>query len=161
MEELGIDWKILLGQLVNFAILLFLLKRFAYRPFIDLLEKRRRQIEEGVNKSQEAEKAMERISGLEQEAKNRGKEEARAVLKQAEDRAKEKSREVLSLAQAEKEKMLAEAKLLAVKEIEEAKKGNEERMIETALVAAGRFMEEHLDKEKDKELIEKIISELR
>ena len=41
LENLGIDWKILLGQIINFLVVLFVLKKFAYKPFLSVLNKRK------------------------------------------------------------------------------------------------------------------------
>lgn len=66
MQKLGIDWRLLIAQLVNFLILFFLLKKFLYRPVLDLLEKRRVRIAEGL---QDAERSSVRLAGVELERK--------------------------------------------------------------------------------------------
>jgi len=40
---LGIDLKILIGNIATFVILVMILKNNAYRPFLAVLEKRRRE----------------------------------------------------------------------------------------------------------------------
>jgi F0F1-type ATP synthase membrane subunit b/b' len=75
-EGLTIDWKILIGQLVNFAILFFVLKAFVYAPFLSLMKKRREQIEDGIKKSKEAEYEAEQG----EEAKRRALEDANRSL---------------------------------------------------------------------------------
>lgn len=47
IHNLGIDWKLLIAQLINFAILFFVLRRFAFRPLLALLDKRREKVVEG------------------------------------------------------------------------------------------------------------------
>lgn len=66
MQKLGIDWRLLLAQLVNFLILFFLLKKLLYKPVLDLLEQRRRKIAEGMR---DADAAKERLVGIELERK--------------------------------------------------------------------------------------------
>jgi len=48
MNELGIEWRMLLAQLINFSIVFFLLWRFAYKPIFAMLEARRQKIAEGL-----------------------------------------------------------------------------------------------------------------
>src|SRR6516162_3519825 len=48
MSELGIHWKILVAQTINFSIVLFFLWRFAYRPVFNLLESRRQKIADSI-----------------------------------------------------------------------------------------------------------------
>ena len=44
-SKLGIDWKLLIAQIINFLVLLFVLYKFAYRPILSMLEKRTKKIE--------------------------------------------------------------------------------------------------------------------
>ena len=48
LETLGIQWPKLIAQFVNFAIVLFVLWRFAYKPVFKLLEARRQKIADGI-----------------------------------------------------------------------------------------------------------------
>ena len=44
----GVDWQHLIAQTISFLIVCFVLYRFAYRPVLGVLEKRRQQIAEGL-----------------------------------------------------------------------------------------------------------------
>src|SRR5437588_12111312 len=46
-ETFGWNWKLFLAQVVSFCIVALLLRRFAYKPILAVLEDRRRKIEEG------------------------------------------------------------------------------------------------------------------
>ena len=48
MSKLGIEWRMLLAQLINFSIVFFLLWRFAYKPIFAILEARRQKIAESL-----------------------------------------------------------------------------------------------------------------
>ena len=48
MSELGIDWKILITQLISFSIVFFVLWRYAYKPIFTILQWRREKIAEGL-----------------------------------------------------------------------------------------------------------------
>lgn len=54
LNALGIDWKILLAQFVNFAVLVFVLWKFAYKPIFKFLEDRKNKIEEGIKNAEQA-----------------------------------------------------------------------------------------------------------
>src|SRR5438034_5348797 len=47
-ETFGWNWQLFLSQVVSFSIVAFLLRRFAYKPILGVLEERRRRIEEGL-----------------------------------------------------------------------------------------------------------------
>ena len=44
-EQFGVYWPNLIAQVVLFAIVYWVLKRFAFKPVIAMLEERRRRIE--------------------------------------------------------------------------------------------------------------------
>jgi F-type H+-transporting ATPase subunit b len=48
MDALGIQWKILVAQTISFAIVFFVLWRFAYRPIFAMLQARREKIAEAL-----------------------------------------------------------------------------------------------------------------
>ncbi len=66
LHKLGVDWRLLIAQLVNFLVLFFLLKKFLYVPVLDLLEKRRVRIADGMR---DADAAKERLASVEHERK--------------------------------------------------------------------------------------------
>lgn len=47
-ETFGFDWKIFFSQVISFIIVALVLRRFAYKPILGVLEERRKRIEEGL-----------------------------------------------------------------------------------------------------------------
>ncbi|MDO8425762.1 MAG: hypothetical protein Q7T01_04625 [bacterium] len=64
LTKLGIDWRLLIAQLVNFLVLFFLLKKLLYKPVLGMLEQRRATIAQGIARAREAEA---RVADLAQE----------------------------------------------------------------------------------------------
>lgn len=48
MDKLGVEWSLLLSQLVNFGILLFLLRMFLYQPVLNMLAQRKERIAQSM-----------------------------------------------------------------------------------------------------------------
>lgn len=67
LTKLGIDWRLLIAQIVNFCILFVILRKFLYRPVLGILEDRRVRITEGLR---DAEQAKARLAGVELERKD-------------------------------------------------------------------------------------------
>ena len=44
----GVDWSLLIAQIISFSIVCLLLHRFAYKPILKMLEVRRQQIAQGL-----------------------------------------------------------------------------------------------------------------
>jgi len=66
MDNLGIQWKILLAQTISFSVVLFVLWKFAYKPINNMLEARKQKIAEGIAN---AEKIKVELTNTETERK--------------------------------------------------------------------------------------------
>jgi len=51
MEALGLDIRLLVAQLINFGLLIFLLNKFLYKPLIKMLDDRKKKIAEAAENS--------------------------------------------------------------------------------------------------------------
>lgn len=58
LEALGVDWKILIAQILNFFLLLFILKKILYKPMISFLENREKKIKKGLENAEKYEKNL-------------------------------------------------------------------------------------------------------
>ncbi|MGC9968742.1 MAG: hypothetical protein ABSC29_03390 [Minisyncoccia bacterium] len=108
-DQLGIDWHLLLSQAVNFFLLLVVLRIFVYKPLLKLLHDRRRRIEEGLVKADEADK---RLLEVEEIGKGKIKEaemQAVGILRKTEGDAKELEARLLAEAKRKEAEELANA----------------------------------------------------
>jgi len=161
MSSVEIDWKILVGQIVNFAILFFILKHFTYKPFLSLMKARREKIEEGINKSIEAESRLQKLDVLKSEMEKKNDEERKMVLISAEEEAKKRSEESAKKAEEERSALLAKAK----KEAEDIKEKESERTkketIDNAFKLAEKLLKENIDQKKGKEITDEFLTKLK
>lgn len=125
ITNLGIEWHILIAQLINFAILFFVLKKFVYKPVITALKERRETLEGNAQKTKTLEEKLREIEKRKDEALNQARKDSELILERAKISAKETSLKLHEEARkesariitdgqkkltAEKEKMIAEAK---------------------------------------------------
>lgn len=98
LNTLGIDWKYLLGQVVNFCIVLFVLKKYAFGPIVDALAKRTAKLEQGLHDAAVAKSA--RATGEREKTAMlaAARAEAGSVLQETRARAEELRAEMLSKA---------------------------------------------------------------
>ena len=161
MSGLGIDLKILIGDVATFIVLLIILKKFAYKPFLATLEQRRQKIEEGVTKSEEAEKSLQKIRALAEEVKEAGERKSKEVIMAAEAKAQERAKAIAAAAEAEKIKVIENAKLAMAKEQVRAKERQEREAFNLAMAVSEKFLAEKITKEQDKKIIERFASEMK
>jgi F-type H+-transporting ATPase subunit b len=134
LQQLGIDWKLLLSQAVNFGLLLAILTFFLYKPLLRLMKERRKKIEEGLAKAEEAEAHLKEAHALKQQKLKEAEAEALTVLHAAELRAKAHETKLLDEAKRKEAEALARAQQLIEGEKERARR-------ETRAEAAGLVKE--------------------
>lgn len=83
LQALGIQWSALIAQAVNFAILLFVLSRFVYKPVLKIIDERRRVVEESIQKAKEIDRHKEELDKQRTDILRKADEEAGAMLGQA------------------------------------------------------------------------------
>lgn len=161
MNSVEIDWKILAGQIVNFAILFFVLKALVYKPFLNLLKTRREKIEEGINKSIEADKELSKLGEMKTELERINEEEKRKILIKAEEEAKKRLEEANKKAEEERSAVLAKAQKEADALKESEKEAVRRKTIENAFSLTEKLLKESIDEKKGKQIAEDFLSKLK
>lgn len=155
---LGIDWKILLGEMINFLVVLFLLKKFALGPFLKILNERKQKIEEGLERSKVAEEKVKEIREKREEIIAKAQQKAIEIFDKGKKKGDEKIRESILLGEQERLNILQAAKKETQREIDKMKDAEKEKEISAALALAEKILGEKLDAKKDEALINKLLS---
>ncbi len=109
LRNFGIQPILLLAQIVNFLIILFLLKKFFYKPIIRALEDRKKKIEEGLQNAQTIEENLAKTA----EKTAKILEEARAGAQNIMSQARDEAQRISDLQVAEARKLAEEAQSAA------------------------------------------------
>lgn len=160
LAKLGIDWKLLLAQGVNFLILLWVLRRFAYRPMLEFLEKRTRRIEAGLRDAKRAEEKLRDIEGQERDVLETAKKEAGDIVHRAREAAREASEKMLTESRAEAAHLLEDAHAKLEGETARMKKEIQSEISDLVILATEKVLKEKLTTEKDAELVRNAVKEL-
>ncbi|MCK9578444.1 F0F1 ATP synthase subunit B [bacterium] len=161
MEGLEIDWKVLVGQIINFAILFFLLTYFVYKPFLALLKERREKIAEGIKKAQEADEKMLEIEKTKDASDIKNEENRKAIILKAEGEAKTRAGEILQSAEQEKINIIAKAQKDSEVLKEKEKENTKKEIIENAFSLAEKVLKENIDNEKSKKITAEFLNKLK
>ena len=157
LANLGIDWKLFLAQAVNFLILLFILRRYAYRPMLEFLEKRSDRIEKGLKDAEAATKKLSEMGEKEKKVLKDARHEAKALIEAAEISAKKRDAERLAETELKTKRFLEEVRT----KIEDEKKKSiaevKQEIAEVVTVAVEKVLREKMDTTKDRELIKQMV----
>ena len=157
---LGIDPRILIGNIATFIVLALILKKYAYRPFLAVLEKRRKEIESGVAKAEEAEKSLVKIRALGEEVESAGEKRAKELIAEAQTKAQSRAAAILADAEEEKKKIVENARAAAEKERSREQERLSREALDLAMAVSEKFLAQKLTKDQDRKLIEKLAAEL-
>ena len=108
-QSLGINWKLLLSQGVNFLILLAVLTALLWRPLLKAMEERKKKIEFGVKLGEEAEKKLNEIDDLKKEKLIEADLHSQRLIREAEKEAGARSNKMVEDAKVKGDSLLREA----------------------------------------------------
>lgn len=128
----GFHWKLFLSQCVSFAIVAFLLQRFAYKPIIAVLEERRRRIEEGLLNAEKIKRELAEAEKRYQEILSNANAEAQKMIEEARASASVVAERRAQQAISEAEAIIAKAR--------EATRIEHDRMLSTLKQEVGRLV---------------------
>ncbi len=106
----------MVAQLVNFAVLVFILGKFVYKPIIKALDARRKKIEEGVEFSDKAKKELAGVAVMKVEEMKKAEAKGQEVIKKAEADASRVGAEIMAGAEKEKERILNTGKTILLEQ---------------------------------------------
>jgi F-type H+-transporting ATPase subunit b len=107
--KLGIDWKLLVAQAVNFAVLFWVLKRYAYQPMLDFLETRTTKIEQGLKDAEKAGLKLSEMEVKEKQVLEEAHKEAKRIIALAAQSAKKREEAGIVATEAKVQELLAQA----------------------------------------------------
>lgn len=160
MENLGIDIKLLIAQIINFVLFFLIIKKFIAKPFLQFLNQEKQ-------KEAEKEKLMEKILKQEEEYKNKEKElqnkikkEMNLVLNEAKKDAQKIKNDMLDQAKKETEAIKANARGEMGKEKEALYREVKEKVSDLSLLLINQALTDSLDEESRRKITQKILNNL-
>jgi F-type H+-transporting ATPase subunit b len=107
LESFGIDYKILIAQIINFFLIFFLLYKFLFNPLKKVIEERKKKIYDGLKKWQESEKLIRRVKKLRSVILKKISEERKKALLEIEEMKRKRLEEVMQEISDMREKMIS------------------------------------------------------
>lgn len=110
LNTLGINWQLLLVQLLNFVILIGVLSYFVYKPILKVIDARRERTAKAMEDARQIEQQRKEIEEFKVEQLRKMDLETGAFLEKAKTQAEQTKREILDSAQNEADQILVKAK---------------------------------------------------
>ncbi len=160
INSLGINGKLLIAQILNFVILLLLLKKFLYNPIVKMLDNRSQTIKKSLDDAKKIEEELKKTEEKNQEIITAAQAEAKKMVEEAKKNAADEGKRILNEAtkQAEAQKTKAVAEI--TREKESAKNEIKKEAAELIALAASKVLQTKIDQKTDKSLIEEAIKRI-
>jgi F-type H+-transporting ATPase subunit b len=157
--SLGINLSLLVVFIVNFIILLVMLRLFLYKPVMKVLDERATRTREAMELAEATKQEFEQAKGEVQKQIEKGRQEGQAIIAQAlqtGERLKEESR-----AEATKQAQVIIDRTRSELEAERDKIVGDLRreFVDISIAAAEKVIKETLNREKHRKLIEETLQE--
>ena len=157
LTKLGIDYRLLIAQFVNFLILFLILRLFVFKPVLKILKDRQKKVKASLLKAEKIEQEWEKFKQAKESKLKQLRQQEEEILKVAEQKADEVQRKKIQETEA---KILTSVKKIKLDIEQERMKMLTEAKTEIkslAKVLAAKILESELTDEKRKGLIEETV----
>ncbi len=157
MENLGIDGKLLLAQIINFVLFFVLVKKFVVKPFTSFLNQERKNEEEKTKLLEKLKKSEEAGIEAEKRTKEKMKKEFDVLFVQAKKEAQSLKADLIKEAEADAQEIRDKSKKLLEEERNGLYREVKDKIVKTSLMIVENTLRESLDESSRKKITGTII----
>ncbi len=160
LQKIGFDWQVALANLFNFLLILFLLKKFAFKPVGKMIKDRQDKISEGLQKAEEAEIRLKEVDAIAKKHLQKADAESLELIKSAKLRAQKLEESLVKRAEEHQKELMAQIELNHQRQEEEMRNSIFAEALGLVKKAVVKTVE--LDPKKiDEALIKKAVAEVK
>lgn len=156
---MNIELGQVISQIISFLVMVWVLKRYAWRPLLDLLDERKNMIQSDFDLIEERKKELERLDSEYRDKLAHADVEAAKKMELSIEEGKRIAGDIQKEAQMQAKSMLVKVQEDAEKEVSKAKSKLKSELIDISIAASQKILEANLDPESQKKLIDKFIEE--
>lgn len=160
-SALGIDWKLLILQIVAFIILVWLLGKFVYPWLMKSVDERQKNIEEAARAAKKAQDSAAESEAETAQLLAEARKEAAQIIETAKLEATDMVATSEAKAKASAEKIVADAQAQISKDIDKARRELHDETIALVSLATEKLIRQKLDKKADETLIVELLKEAK
>lgn len=160
LESLGFAPLKFVWQIVNFLILLFILKKLLYKPMLQMLDDRKKSIEDAINNAETAKVEAEALRKDYEARLAEAKQEAQEIIAKATKLGEEMKKDIVENAQNEAAKAIQKAQEEIVREKEQAIMALRDEVATLAVMAAGKVLGKAITVEDHEKLVKEFVQEV-
>ena len=160
MENLGVNVKLLIAQLINFGLFFFIYKKFIAGPFVEVIKDEKKKDAERKKIAEEAEKQKATLQAAEKEAREQMRLKMEESLQSVRQSAEGERAQLIKKAQAEAEEIVKKASRQIGEERTEMEKEYKKTVAQVSVMAVENGLREFLTEDAQKQVNERILTHL-
>lgn len=153
----GITWGDALYQLLAFLVLMWLLKKFAWGPLMNVMKKREEHVANEIDQAEKARKEAEKLLAQHQQMVKEARQQSQEFIEQAKLQGETQKEEIITAARQEAERLKESARLEIQQERENAVKALREQVASLSVLIASKVIEKELNEKDQEALIQEYI----
>ncbi|MBI2025879.1 MAG: F0F1 ATP synthase subunit B [Candidatus Levybacteria bacterium] len=161
LKNLGFDPIMLGAQILNFLIIFYLLKRFLYKPVMDMIKKREDKITQGLKQAEVAAKTLEKALEDEKKILSKAQSQSQKIIEEARLQAGLLSAQIEESARAQTQKLISDAHSQIAQETLEAERRISEKTSDLAREILLKSLTGVFSQSEQKKIVEKAIKNIK
>lgn len=150
----------LIAQIINFAILLAILTKLAWKPLVQAIEDRKNKIESDLAGAEKEKTAAEQLRAEYQQQLAEARNQAQAIIEKATKLAEQTKEQILDEARAENARLLKAAQDQIAIERDRALAEMRSEVVNLSIAAASKIIGQNLDVTANAKLVADFIDKL-
>lgn len=154
------DASMVLLTWITFFLLLAVLQKYAWKPILKMLDQREDDLRKAIEQADEIKEELNRISKKEATVLREAEQKSQQIIEESRKAAKEAAVIISNKAKQDSQILLENARREISNEVAKAQSNLREESAQFAIDLAGKIIEENLDTEKNKKLVNRLIKEI-
>jgi F-type H+-transporting ATPase subunit b len=157
---MSIHWYQLLFQIINFGILILVLKKFLYQPIINVINQRNKKIEDSIKAAEANLKEKAKIEEIKKQAVQEAEKEAVRIVETARKESDKTGKQIIQAARVEAESEVDKKLKLLTEKLAEQESQITGRITDLVIKATERVLKGSLTVSQQNAIIDSEIKKL-
>ncbi|PIR04144.1 MAG: ATP synthase F0 subunit B [Candidatus Magasanikbacteria bacterium CG11_big_fil_rev_8_21_14_0_20_39_34] len=161
LGKIGFEWHMGLFNLINFLVVFWLLKKFAFKPIMKVIDERQSKMTEGMENYEKSKTDLQMAEKKAQDIIDNAKVEANKIVENSHQQAVGAGEQMKKKAKEEIELLIAQAKKNIEIDRADMRDALRRETIELVVLAVEKIIHEKLNDKKDEKYIKDILASLK
>ena len=155
-----LDPGLFIWTIITFLLLLTILKKFAWKPLLEILDERQKSIEDSLDAAEKARQELENINKESDAILSKAKTEAQSIVADAKSAGDNMREEIMSKSKEEANQQLENAKTQIDAEKNKALTEIRKEVVDLSVSVAEKIIRKNISKEDNKSIIDESLKKI-